>query len=80
MNQVRFYVPWVTGKGIALSMPPGFSELFPGAEDEVPLLLQDEKGQKFPVVYNCEHNEISVQWLITWVRNYEPQAGVDVIF
>ena len=80
MNQVRFYVPWAVGKGTALSMPEGFSELFPGAEDDVPLLLQDEKGQKFPVIYNRQRNEIAMQWLITWVRNFEPTAGSDLIF
>jgi len=80
MNQVRFYVPWAVGKGTALSMPEDFSESFTGAEDEVPLLLQDEKGQKFPVIYNRQRNEIPMQWLVAWMRNYEPQAGADVIF
>ena len=80
MSQVRFYIPWAVGKGGALSMPEEFSQLFPGAEDEVPLLLQDEKGQKFPVIYDRKRNEISTQWLITWMRNYEPAAGSDVIF
>lgn len=35
MSQVRFYIRWTVGKGIALTMPSGFAELFPVAEDEV---------------------------------------------
>jgi len=80
MNQVRFYIPWTIGKGTALTMAEEFSALFAGAEDEVPLLLQDEKGQKFPVIYNRQRNEIPMQWLISWVRNYNPTAGSDLIF
>jgi len=82
MNQVRFYVPWVTGKGIALTMPPGFSDLFPVPEDvmSLPLMLRDEKGQEYAVIYNRQRNEILMQGFIGWVRNYEPQTGGDVIF
>ncbi len=80
MNQVRFYVSWTVGKGAALTMPEGFPELFPGAEDDVALLLQDEKGQRFAVIYNRQRNEIPMQGLISWVRNFEPTAGSDVIF
>jgi len=80
MNQVRFYVSWTVGKGTALSMPDGFSELFPEAEDDVALLLQDEKGQRFAVIYNRQRNEIPMQGLISWMRDFEPTAGSDVIF
>ena len=80
MNQVRFYVSWTVGKGTALSMPEGFSELFPGAEDDVALLLQDEKGQRFAAIYNRQRNEIPMQGLISWVRNFEPITGSDVVF
>ena len=79
MNQVRFYIRWAVGKGTALTMPMGFSDLFPVAEEEVSLLLQDEKEAKFPVIYNQQRNEISMRWLIDWVRNYEPRQGDSVL-
>ena len=80
MNQPKFYVRWKVGKGTALKMTEEFSALFAGAKDEVPLLLHDEKGQKISVIYNHQHNEILMQGLITWVRNYNPTAGSNVIF
>jgi hypothetical protein len=82
MSQVRFFVPWAVGKGIALSMPEEFSQLFPVAEDVVslPLMLQDEKGQEYAVIYNRRHNQILIQGLIAWVRYYEPQTGAIIIF
>jgi DnaJ-domain-containing protein 1 len=79
MNQVRRQIRWPAGKGVALPIPSTFSEMFSGAEEEVPLLLQDEKGQKFPVIYNRQHNEIAMRWLIDWVRNYEPRPGDDLV-
>ena len=79
MSQVRFYVHWPVGKGTSLTMSIDFSELFPGAEEEVSLLLQDEKGHKFPVIYNRTHNEIAMRWLIDWVRNYEPRSGDTIV-
>jgi|WetSurMetagenome_2_1015567.scaffolds.fasta_scaffold29896_2 DnaJ-domain-containing protein 1 len=80
MNQVRFYVPWKIGKGTALAMPPSFPELFPGVDDDVALLLQDENDQKFAAMYNRQRNEIPMQGLISWVRNFAPLTGCDVIF
>ncbi len=82
MNQVRFYVPWATGKGTALAMPLGFSDIFSVAEDVIslPLMLRDEKGQEYAVIYNRQRNEMLMQGLIGWVRNYEPEAGATVVF
>jgi len=80
MNQVRFYVPWRIGKGTALSMPDEFLELFPKTEGDVSLLLQDSQGHKFPVIYSRQRNEILMKWLISWVRNFEPATGSNVIF
>ena len=82
MNQVRFYVPWAVGKGTALSMPQDFLGLFPVVEDVVslPLMLRDEKGQEYAVIYHRQRNEILIQGLIAWIRNYEPQAGATVVF
>lgn len=80
MNQVRFYIPWKVGKGKFLSMTSGFSKLFLESENDVPLMLQDEKGGKFPVIYNRQRNEIAMRWLIDWVRNYSPTSGSTVTF
>jgi hypothetical protein len=82
MSQVRFYVAWSVGKGTALPMPSGFSDLFAVAEDVIslPLMLRDDKGQEYAVIYNRQRNDILMQGLITWVRNYEPQAGDTLVF
>lgn len=80
MNQNKFHIPWKVGKGNALKMTEGFSAFFAKKKNELPLLLQDENGQKISVIYNCERNEILMQGLITWVRNYNPTAGANVIF
>ena len=76
---MRFYIPWTVGKGIALSMGEGFLDLFPSGENEVSLLFLDDNGNRFPVIYNRQNNEISMQWLIAWVRNFNPAIGSTII-
>jgi len=80
MNQNKFHIPWKVGKGTSLKMTEEFSSLFPKTKSEVPIILQDQNGQKFSVIYNRENNEILMQGLISWVRNYEPTAGANLIF
>jgi hypothetical protein len=80
MNQNKFCIPWKVGKGTSLKMTEEFSSLFPKTKSEVPLILQDQNKQKFSVIYNRENNEILMQGLISWVRNYEPTAGANLIF
>jgi len=80
MSQSKFYVPWKIGKGNALKMTGDFPALFLASKGEIPLLLQDEKEQKISVIYNCERNEILMQGLMAWNRNYNPTAGTNVIF
>ncbi len=75
MSLTRFTVPWKVGKGIALKMPDSFSSLFSGVQENFALLMQDEKGQEFPVIYNAIRNEILIQGLINWLRDYEPKLA-----
>jgi hypothetical protein len=80
MNQSKFYIPWKVGKGTSLKMTGEFSNLFAKSKSEVPLILQDQNGQKFSVIYNRENNEILMSGLISWVRNYSPTAGTNLVF
>jgi len=80
MNQNKFHIPWKVGKGTSLKMTEEFPSLFPKMKSEVPIILQDQNGQKFSVIYNRENNEILMLGLISWVRNYEPTAGANLIF
>jgi len=65
-------------------MPDRFSELFLVAEDVVslPLMLRDEKGREYAVIYNRQRNEMLMQGLIAWVGNHdqELEAGDIIVF
>ncbi|MBK6646206.1 MAG: ATP-binding protein [Anaerolineales bacterium] len=80
MSRNKFYIPWKIGKGTSLKMTEEFSSLFPETRKEVSFIVQDQNGQKFSVIYNHENNEILMQGLISWVRNYDPTAGTNLIF
>ncbi len=69
MNQNKIYIPWKVGKGTFLKMTEEFASLFSKSKSEVPLILQDQDGQKFSVIYNREKNEILTSGLILWIRN-----------
>lgn len=76
----KFIIPWKTGKGNFLKMTEEFSNLFPKSKGEIPFIVQDQDGQKFSVIYNHETNQILIQGLISWVRNYDPPVGANLIF
>ena len=80
MNQNKFHIPWKVGKGASLKMTEEFSSLFPNSKSDLPIILQDQNGQKFSAIYSRENNEILMSGLIAWVRNYEPTAGTNLIF
>lgn len=75
MTNERFHFIWETGKGMAIRMPSSFADLFSSNEGEISLLFQDNRGRKFPVLYDRTRNEIATRTLIDWVRNHEPKHG-----
>jgi len=82
MNQNKIYIPWKGGKGSSLKMTEEFSSLFSKAKSKVPLILQDQDGQEFSVIYNREKNEIPTTGLISWIRNHNQTTndGLTLVF